>query len=61
MFFILLNIAMALLIGYWLGYSFYGFFVMAGFYVVVGLVVKLAGERLFKIPLANSMIQKFLK
>jgi ABC-type uncharacterized transport system fused permease/ATPase subunit len=61
MFFILLNIALALLIGHWLGNSFYGFFVMAGFYVIVGLIVKIAGDRLFKIPIANSMIQKFLK
>jgi hypothetical protein len=61
MFFILLNIALALLIGHWLGNSFYGFFVMAGLYAIVGLIVILAGDRLFKIPIANSMIQKFLK
>ena len=34
-FFILLNIALALLIGYWLGQSFYGFFIMAALYGIV--------------------------
>src|SRR3954463_13809060 len=34
MFIILFNIALALLIGYWLGNSFYGFFILAGLYAI---------------------------
>lgn len=60
-FFILLNIALALLIGYWLGNSFYGFFVMAGFYGIVGLIIHISRDKLIKTPISNSIIQKFLK
>lgn len=59
-FFILFNIALALLIGHWLGYSFYGFFVMAGFYGIVGFIVHLSRDKLIKAPITNSIIQKFL-
>ena len=61
MFFILLNIALALLIGYWLGESFYGFFIMAGLYGIVGLVLHLSRDRWIKTPISNMIIQKFLK
>jgi hypothetical protein len=60
-FFILFNIALALLIGYWLGNSFYGFFVLAGFYGIVGLIIHLSSEKIIKTPITNSIIQKFLK
>lgn len=60
-FFILLNIAIALLIGYWLDHSFWGFFILAGFYGIVGLVIHLSKDKLIKTPLINSLIQKFVK
>lgn len=60
-FFILFNIALALLIGYWLGNSFYGFFILAGFYGIVGLVIHLSKDKIIKTPITNSIIQKFLK
>lgn len=61
MFFTLLNIALALLIGYWLGASFYGFFIMAGLYGIVGLVLHLGRDKWIKIPVSNMLIDKFLK
>lgn len=60
-FFILLNIAIALLIGYWLNQSFWGFFILAGFYGIVGLVIHLSKDKLIKTPIINSLIQKFVK
>jgi hypothetical protein len=60
-FFFLINIALALLIGYWLGHSFYGFFVMAALYVIVGFIIHKSREKLFRTPIINSIIQKFVK
>ena len=60
-FFFFLNIALALLIGYWLGHSFYGFFIIAGFYGIVGLIIHLSKDKLFRTPVTNSLIEKFLK
>lgn len=56
-----LNIGIALLIGKWLGAAFYGFFVVAGFYLLVGLILFLARNSLIKTPLNNAFIDKLLK
>ena len=60
-FFILFNIALALLIGHWLGNSFYGFFILAGFYGIVGLIIHVSREKIIRTPITNSIIEKFLK
>lgn len=60
-FFLFLNIGLALLIGYWLGHSFYGFFIVAGFYAIVGLLVHSMKDKLIRTPVANALIEKFLK
>ncbi|MEO6914664.1 MAG: hypothetical protein ABI151_02605 [Chitinophagaceae bacterium] len=60
-FFFFFNVAVALLIGYWLGESFYGFFIVAGFYGIVGLIIHFSREKLIRTPITNSLIEKFLK
>jgi len=60
-FFLFLNVGLALLIGYWLGHNFYGFFIIAGLYAIVGLVVHSMKDKLIRTPVANSLIEKFLK
>jgi len=61
LFFLFLNIALALLIGYWLGHSFYGFFIMAAVYAIAGLLIHSLRDKLIRTPVANSLIEKFLK
>jgi hypothetical protein len=60
-FFIFLNIGLALLIGYWIGQTFWGFFILAAFYGIVGLLIHAMKDKLIKTPVANSLIEKFLK
>lgn len=60
-FFFFFNIALALLIGYWLGQNFWGFFIVAGFYGIVGLFIHFSKEKLIRTPITNSLIEKFLK
>ena len=55
--FILLSIALALFIGDLLGRSYYGFLIVAGFYIIAGLVVLIFRRRWIKAPIANSMIK----
>jgi hypothetical protein len=59
-FFILATIGLALLIGFWLGHSFYGFFIMAGLYGIVGLIIHASRAKIIKTPIANSIINHFL-
>jgi len=59
--FFFINIGIALLIGDLIGKSYWGFFILTGFYIVTGLVLFSARGRIFKTPVANMMIRKFLK
>jgi hypothetical protein len=60
-FVILLNIALALVIGEWLGKSYYGFFALAGVYLIAGLILGSLKEKWIKVPVANSIIKKVFK
>lgn len=56
-----LNVGLALMIGKWMGELYYGFFVMAGFYALIGLILYVARDKIIKTPLYNSIINKILK
>jgi len=58
--FILLSVALALLIGYWLGAGYYGFFIVAGLYFLIGLVVFLFRNSWIKTPLINFFSKKLI-
>lgn len=57
----LINIAVAILIGKWLGELYYGFFIVAGFYTLLGLIVYLFRKQIIETPLYNAIINKILK
>ena len=56
----LFNIGLALLIGYWLGNAFWGFFIVAGFYIIIGLVIYSFRKKWLKAPIASMMIKSLL-
>ncbi len=60
-FWIAANIGFALLLGEWLGKSYYGFFIMAGLNLVAGLFFMKAGGRWVKAMTAEKLIQKIFK
>ena len=60
LFFILLNIGIAFWIGDLLGKVYYGFFIVAGFYLIVGLIFHFTKHKLVKQPLADLIIKKLL-
>ena len=51
----------ALLIGYWLGKSFYGFFIIGGLYGIIGLIFYAKRGQWLKEPFSNMLIRKILK
>jgi len=55
------SVGLALLIGNMLGAYHYGFFIMAGFYAVILLVIYVKREKWIKTPIANELINKMLK
>jgi hypothetical protein len=58
---LIFSTGLALLIGYWIGRSFYGFFIMGGVYAILGLVFYAFRNRWLKEPFSNMLIRKILK
>ena len=58
---LILSAGMALLIGYWMGKSFYGFFIIGGLYAIAGLVFYAFRNHWLKEPFSNMLIRKILK
>lgn len=58
--FMILSVGLALLLGDLLGKAYYGFFIVAGIYLITGLVLYSTREKLLKSPMANSMIKKLM-
>lgn len=56
-FIILFSVGLALLIGEMLGKTYYGFFIVAGFYLLVGLILFAFRNKWLKTPIADSMIK----
>src|SRR6187402_3452611 len=54
----LFSVGFALLIGDWLGKSFYGFFIIGGAWFVFGLICFIRRGRWLKEPFSNMLIRK---
>lgn len=57
---ILLSVGFSLWLGECLGKSYYGFFAVAGFYLITGLLISVFQDKWLKPPIANKMIKKLL-
>lgn len=60
-FFALLNIGIALWIGDSMGKSYSGFFIVAGFYALVALIIYAFRGTWVKTPISNAIIRKIFK
>jgi len=60
-FMLFLNLGLALWLGEILGEIFYGFFVVAGFYVITGIVIHFFMHKWFKRLIADYFIKRALK
>jgi hypothetical protein len=61
LFFLILNIGLALWIGEIMGKSYYGFFVISGFYALLALIFGIFRKQLIKNPVNNSIIEQVLE
>lgn|SRR5690606_4811865 len=55
-----ITICFALLIGNALGQLWLGFLIMAGIYVIIGLIIFKSRNKLLKIPISNKFIKEFV-
>lgn len=56
-----LNIGLSLWIGKELGEYYYGFFAIAGFYLIVAIVLHKTQHKLIKTPIGNMIVSSILK
>ena len=56
----LVNLGIAIWLGTLLGELYYGFFALAGFYAITGLVLYLGRKKWIKDPISNSMIKNLM-
>jgi hypothetical protein len=56
-FFLMVNIGLALLIGRSIGEIYYGFFIVAGFYLIVIAVLFAVRDKWLKAPISNLIIK----
>ena len=56
-----LNIGLSLWIGKELGEYYYGFFIMALFYLIVAIILHSAQHKLIKTPIGNMIVSSILK
>jgi len=54
------TIAIALLLGAWLGKTYYGFFIIGGVYFIIGLVLYAGRNKFIKTPVSNKLIKELL-
>lgn len=60
LFFLILNIGVALWLGELLGKSYYGFFAVSGFYALLAIVFALFRKQFIKDPVNDSIISQVL-
>jgi hypothetical protein len=60
-FIFILSIGLALYLGDILGKAYLGFFIVSGFYMVCGILVKVFGHTWLKMPVFNAIVKKTLK
>lgn len=58
---LIINIGVALWVGKLLGDSFYGFFVIGGFYAILSVLLYVFRNQWIKIPVSNSIIKQMLE
>lgn len=55
-----ISIGAALVIGQWLGTASYGFFIIAGLYFIIGLVLYSMRGNILKEPVSNKLIKEMV-
>jgi hypothetical protein len=58
---IIISLGVALWLGKLLGETFYGFFIIGTFYLLVALIFRVFRESILKYPVSNSIIKQMMK
>lgn len=60
-FLVFASIALSLVLGAWVGKTWAGFLIVAGFYLVTGIIIWLAREQIIRLPVMNALLKQMSK
>jgi hypothetical protein len=60
-FLVFASVALSLMLGKWLGDTWLGFLVVAGIYLLIGLIVWFGREKIIRIPIMNTILHQLFK
>lgn len=55
-----ISVAIALLIGQWIGSVYLGFFIVAGIYIIIGLIIYSARSKFLREPISNKLLKELM-
>jgi len=55
------TIGIALVLGEWLGHSYYGFLIMGGLYIIIGLILYSVRDKFLKLSISDKLIKELLE
>jgi len=55
-----ITVGAALVIGEWVGKIYYGFFIVGGIYLIIGLVIYSMRDKLIKTKISNKLIRELI-
>jgi energy-coupling factor transporter transmembrane protein EcfT len=60
-FLVFASIALAYALAEWTGRLYWGFLIVAGIYLLMGIIIWLAKERVLRLPIMNAMLRQLFK
>ena len=60
-FIVFAGISLSLLLGEWIGKTWAGFLIVAGLYLLIGIVVWAAREKMIRLPMMNALIKQLFR
>jgi len=60
-FIVFAGIALSLLLGEWIGKTWAGFLIVAGLYLLIGIVVWAGREKMIRLPMMNALIKQLFR
>jgi hypothetical protein len=57
---ICISVGLSLLIGSWLGHTYWGFFIMTAIYILIGLILFSGRKKYLKAPISDKLIKELI-
>lgn len=60
-FIVFAGVALALVLGEWIGTTWAGFLIVAGIYLLLGIIIWAARDKLIRLPIMNALIKQLFR